>query len=102
MGASVVTGMDTSPVLGPAEHILDFVALAVAHSADTKKPSGESVAMIWTNSAGASMHEFLNKAATEVIRHHPHSLRLRGPKGRYFRRMIAAIAACAVSAILIN
>lgn len=29
MGASVVTGVDTSPVLEPAEHVLDLMALAV-------------------------------------------------------------------------
>ena len=29
MGASVVAGVDASPVLEPAEHVLDLVALAV-------------------------------------------------------------------------
>ena len=30
-GASTVAGMDASPVLEPAEHILDPVALAIQH-----------------------------------------------------------------------
>jgi len=29
VGASVVAGVDTPPVLEPAEHVLDLVALAV-------------------------------------------------------------------------
>ena len=29
MSASVIAGMDTSPVFEPAEHVLDFVALTV-------------------------------------------------------------------------
>nr|WP_286203150.1 hypothetical protein [Rhizobium lusitanum] len=29
LGASVVTGFDAPPVLAPAEHVLDLVALAV-------------------------------------------------------------------------
>ena len=29
MRASVVTGVDTAPVLEPAEHVLDLVALSV-------------------------------------------------------------------------
>ena len=29
VGASVVAGVDAAPVLEPAEHVLDFVALAI-------------------------------------------------------------------------
>ena len=29
MGATVVSGVDASPVLEPAEHVLDFMALSV-------------------------------------------------------------------------
>ena len=32
MSASVVAGMNASPVLEPAEHIFDLVALAVQHA----------------------------------------------------------------------
>ena len=31
VGAPVVAGVDTSPVLVPAEHVLDLMALAVEH-----------------------------------------------------------------------
>jgi len=31
VGASVVAGVDAPPVLEPAEHILDLVALAIEH-----------------------------------------------------------------------
>ena len=39
------------------------------------------------------MHDFSTKTVGEPTRHHP-PLRLRGRKGRYFCRLIAAIAAC--------
>ena len=29
MGATVVSGVDASPVLEPAEHVLDFMALSI-------------------------------------------------------------------------
>ena len=29
MGASVIAGMDAAPILGPAEHVFDLVALTV-------------------------------------------------------------------------
>ena len=32
MGASVVTRVDAPPVLEPAEHVLDLVALAIEHA----------------------------------------------------------------------
>jgi hypothetical protein len=41
------------------------------------------------------MHDFSNETATILIGHHPPPLRLRGPT---VRRLIAAIAVCAVSA----
>lgn len=32
MGAAVVTGVDASPVLEPAEHVLDSMPLAIEHA----------------------------------------------------------------------
>lgn len=37
MGASVVAGVDAAPVLELAEHILDFVALAVERSVEGER-----------------------------------------------------------------
>ena len=49
MCASVVTCMDTPPVLEPAEHILDLVTLAVEH---TVVLYGLSAVGFWRNARG--------------------------------------------------